>query len=161
MSLTVLEQIARELLSRLEAMIGNTDDYQIDVEEVIRPTRLGSEITVKDRQIILRQGQNVEVPELMYPGNPPAVCRRQTFNIRCNLLTDEDDDEAIDNTINTFAADVIVAVTSETNWHNFGDLAINAYFLDREYSDGGLATVTMPLAIEYRVDENNPYTVRG
>jgi len=162
MPVAIVEEIARVLKSRLDLMVLNAD-YPIDVLEVIRPTRIGTEITRRDRQIILTQGESVEVPELSYPGNPPAVCRRQTFNINCNLMTDEFDNEAIDTTINAFAADVMKAVTAVTNWHNFGGYAINAYFLDPQYftADGGSDGVTLPIAIEYRVSENNPYTLRG
>jgi len=70
MPLAVVEQIALEIKSRLDAMIGN-GNYATDVLEVVRPTRFG-DFTPKDRQIMLVQGPQELVAELSHPGNPPA-----------------------------------------------------------------------------------------
>lgn len=163
MSVAVLELIALELLDRLEGLVNNGGTYNTDVCEVIRPTRLGSNWTPKHLQIVLTQGANDVVDELSFPGNPPAVCRRVTFNIRCHVMSDENDIEAIDTVITTFAADVIKIVCTATDWHNFDGNAINAEWLSNEdiQADGGVDGVNVPIAIYYRTSENDPYTVRA
>jgi hypothetical protein len=160
MSLTILETIAVELHRRLSLMVGNTD-YGTNVSEVIRPTRLDG-FTPKDLQIVLTQGSSEEVEDLMCPGNPPAVARRQTFNVRCHVMSDEESAETIDKQLSTFASDVIRCVCTGTTWHTFDGNAIDANWLSREdvAADGGLDGVNLPIAIVYRTDENNPYNLR-
>ena len=161
MSVTVLENIALTLETRLNLLVNQTT-YNTDVCEVIRPTRLGSNWTPKHLQIVLTQGTNEVVDELSFPGNPPAICRRVTFNIRCHILSNEQDIEAIDTVINTFAADVIKVVCTASEWHNFDGYAINASWQNNEdiQVDGGIDGVNVPIAIDYRTSENDPYTVR-
>lgn len=143
-------------------MVNSNGAYQTDVCEAIRPTRLGT-WTPQHLQIVLTQGSNEVVDELSYPGNPPAIARRQTFNIRCHILSDEQDIEAIETVINTFAADVVKAVCSVTEWYQFASNAINAEWLATEdiAADGSLDGVNVPIAILYRTAENDPYTVRA
>lgn len=162
MPVTVIEQIAIELQTRLELLTDIDSDYTTKVIEVIRPPQRGV-WTPQDLQIVLTQGSSTVIDNLSYPGNPPAIARRQVFNIRCHLLIDERSDDMLDEQINTFAADVISVVTSETNWHNFNNLAIDARFIDFEQvdEDGGVAGVNVPIEIIYRTNENDPYTVRA
>ena len=162
MSVTVIESIALELTSRLEAMIGDST-YDTSVREVIRPRRL-NDYTPADGQIVVTQGSSEVVDELSYPGNPPAIARRQTFNIRCHVINDERSRTTIDEITNTFAADVIKAVcVPVSTWYQFGGYAINADFESFELisGDGGLDGVNVPVSILYRTDENNPYNVRA
>jgi hypothetical protein len=161
MPVTVIESIAIELTSRLEAMIGNSA-YETDVLEVIRPRRL-NDFTPADGQIVVTQGSSEVSEESSYPGNPPAIARNQTFNIRCHVINDERDDTTIDEITNTFAADVIKAVTTGTNWHNFDGNAINATIESFELisGDGGLDGINVPITILYRTDEDNPYIARA
>lgn len=163
MSVAVIETIALELVDRLEGLVNNGGTYNTDVCEVIRPTRFGSNWTPKDLQIVLTQGANDIVDELSYPGNPPAIARRQVFNIRCHIITDERSCDAVDTTINTFAADVIKIVCTPSEWHNFDGNAINAEWMSQEdiQADGGVDGVNVPLAITYRTSETDPYTVRA
>jgi hypothetical protein len=161
MPVTVIESIAIELTSRLEAMIGNSA-YETDVLEVIRPRRL-NDFTPADGQIVVTQGSSEVSEESSHGGNPPAIARNQTFNIRCHVINDERDDTTIDEITNTFAADVIKAVTTGTNWHNFDGNAINATIESFELisGDGGLDGINVPITILYRTDEDNPYNVRA
>ncbi len=161
MSVTVIESIALELTSRLEAMIGDST-YDTSVREVIRPRRL-NDYTPADGQIVVTQGSSEVVDESSYPGNPPAIARRQTFNIRCHVINDERSKTTIDEITNTFAADVVKAVATGTNWWSFNSKAIDATFDSFELvsGDGGLDGVNVPISILYRTDENNPYNVRG
>jgi hypothetical protein len=161
MPVTVIESIAIELTSRLEAMIGNSA-YETDVLEVIRPRRL-NDFTPADGQIVVTQGSSEVSEESSHGGNPPAIARNQTFNIRCHVINDERDDTTIDEITNTFAADVIKAVTTGANWHNFDGNAINATIESFELisGDGGLDGINVPITILYRTDEDNPYIARA
>lgn len=158
----VVELIAQELLSRLEAMINN-NAYQTTVREVIRPTRNGN-YTPKNNQIVLTMGDAEIVEELSHPGNPPAIATMQTFNIRCHVLTDENETDAIDTTVTMFVADVMQAVCiPQSTWHNFDSNAIDASFGPVEFiaNDGGLDGANIPINVLYRVSENDPYEVRA
>jgi hypothetical protein len=160
--LPVVEKIARELLRRLRLLLGN-GTYNTKVKEVVRPARLES-YTPMDRQIVLSTDSIEAVPELMYPGNPPAVAKRVTFNIHCNLLNDEKCCEPIDYLVHMFAADVEQVITADdSTWHTFDENAIDAEFLSHvpHNAAGGFDGVTVPIAITYRTDENNPYNVRA
>ncbi len=162
MSVTVLENIALTLEARLNLLVNQTT-YNTHVYDVVRPTQLGSNWTPKHLQIVLTQGANEVVEELSFPGNPPAICRRVTFNIRCHVMSNEQDIESIDTVINTFAADVIKVVCTASDWHNFGGYAIDASWQSHEdiQSDGGVDGVNIPIAIIYRTDENDPYVRRA
>ena len=161
MSLSVLESISVELARRLALLVDNTT-YDTKVVEVIRPTRLGT-WTPQHLQIVLTKGAEEVVDELSYPGNPPSVARRQTFNIRCHVMTDEQDLDAVETVINTFAADIVKVVCTEANWYQFAGLSIIADWLPVEdiQADGGVDGVNVPIAILYRTSEGDPYTVRA
>jgi hypothetical protein len=158
MSVTVLERIALVLVGRLENMaaIGTYPS------EILRPTRLNTS-TPKHLQVILTQGSAKVIGELSYPGNPPAIAREVTFNIRCHVMSDEQSNEPIETIINTFAADVVKCVCTQTEWYNMDGLAINAIWVDTEdiNADGGIDGVNVPLSIIYRTSENDPYAVRA
>lgn len=159
----VIERIARELYRRLDMLTLETSTAETRVSEVIRPRRLES-YTPKHLQIVLTSGVSVILPELMCPGNPPAIARRQTFNCRLHLMPSEHDGEAIDDLAHRFVSDVVNAVVVDVNtWHTFGGLAVNAEWEDEEliFGDGGLDGCNLPISITYRTDEGNPYNVRA
>ena len=161
MPLTIVERIAQELYARLEAMIGD-DAYETAVCQVVRPTRFG-DYTPQDKQILMTQGNLEHVPELSIPGNPPGIARRQVFNIRCHLMTDENSETPIEADINLFASDVIRAVTTPSAaWHTFDGLAIDAEIRDFEFitADGSLDGINIPVAVTYRVSEYDPTVSR-
>lgn len=163
MPLAVAEEIALVLKSRLEEMIGDSLTYPTDVVEVIRPTRFG-DFTPLDRQVVLVQGQPEIVPELSYPGNPPAVAYRQTYQIRCHIMGSERNPEVIDSVINQFHADVVKAIYADGNvWHTMDGNAVDAEWRSPEYvtADGGLDGVNVPLVVTYRTDEGDPTVVRA
>jgi hypothetical protein len=163
MPLAVVEQIAQVIESRLLAMVGDAVAYPIDVLEVVRPTRLG-EFTPSDRQIVLVQGPQEIVAELSYPGNPPATCFRQVYQIRCHIMGSERAAETIDSALNQFQNDIFKAIKSVgSTWHTFGGLAIDAQFLSPEYvaADGGIDGVNCPIAVTFRTDEDDLTQVRG
>jgi hypothetical protein len=161
MPVSVLESISIVLFERLKLLVDQTT-YNTNVCEVIRPTRFGT-WTPQHLQIVLTKGGEEVDEELSHPGNPPAIARRQTFNIRCHVMTDEQDLDAVETVINTFAADVVKVVCTEANWYQFGGLSINAEWLPVEdvQADGGADGVNVPIAIIYRTSEGDPYTVRA
>lgn len=160
--LTVLDNIAAELVERLETlMVEGTE--QTTVSEVVQPKRLG-DYTPEHLQIVVKQANPERVPELDCPGNPPAECWRQQFNLYLHVRPSEGDIEPVDGIINRFCADVKKAVcTPASTWYTFGNYAIDAEWLTIENIDSGEVTdgVNMPIAITYRVSENDPYTVRA
>lgn len=162
MPLAVVEQIAQVIESRLLAMVGDAVAYPIDVLEVIRPTQFGN-FTPSDRQIILTQGQEQQVPELSCPGNPPAVALDRVFNIRCHVMQSEATTDQIDQILNQFQCDVIKAIcTPASSWHNMGGNALMAQWgIAQPFtSTGGLEGVNLPLRVIYRVSEDDPTELR-
>lgn len=159
---TVLESIAVALFDRLEAMVGS-DDYQTEVASVLRLPRNGGEYSIEHLQIVIRQGSDDIDSELSYPGNPPAIAHRQTFNLRCHVLTSERDTDPVEPIVNAFAADVIKCLTAGADWYQFGGTAIDATVgaVEQVNEDGGIDGFSLPIVILYRVDENNPYNSRA
>jgi hypothetical protein len=159
--LPVVERIARELLRRLRLLLNNST-YKTKVREVVRPARLEN-YTPTDKQIVLSTDSIEAVPELMYPGNPPAIAHKQTFNLRCHVLLSERNTDSVESTINTFQADVIKCLTTGNEWYRFGTSAIDATIgaVEPINEDGGIDGFNLPVYITYRVDENNPYNVRS
>lgn len=162
MPVAVCESIALELKSRLDAMIGD-DAYTTEISEVQRPKRF-ADFTPRNNQIVLTQGASDRVPELDRPGNPPAIAIRQTFNIHCHIMQDERGHETIDELLNAFHADVVKAIASgSSTWHTFDGNAIDATWGSLQFvaADGGIDGVTIPLAITYRVSEDDPTELRN
>ena len=162
MSLTVLEQITRVLRTRLELLL-NQSTYNTNVCEVIRPVRF-EDYTPKHLQIVLTKGADEVDEELSYPGNPPSVAHKVTFNIRCHVMTDEEDCDPIDYVVDMFAADVQrVVVGTDSTWHTFGNLAVHSEFGNYEpiAAEGGIDGVNVPVLITFRHSEGNPYEVRA
>lgn len=157
----VVTRIGDELFNRLQRLAAGSSPYAA-VYEVVRPTRL-SDYTPRHLQIVLTKESEEEVPELMCPGNPPALAFKQTYAIRCHVLPSEKDPTPVDEYCEVFRAEVVKAVCEFTRWETFGGLALLADWLgtgDTD-SDGGIDGVTVRLAITYRVDEGNPYNVRA
>lgn len=161
MPITILESIADVLHDRLSAMVGDTVNYPIDVQEVIRPTQYGN-FTLKDRQILLTQGPMVPVPELSCSGAPPAVAFNQQFNIRCHLRQDERTTDAIDQLLNSFVGDVRKCVCQPyASWHNMGGFALMATWgTVQPFTSEAIEGANLPLVVTYRVSEDDPYTQR-
>lgn len=157
----IVEQITDVIFRRLRVM--ETAVWPMTpVTEVLRPKR-NSDYVVKDRQIVLTESDPEPVPELNRPGNPPAIAWSITLNIRCHVLPSEKDPRPLMKIVNTMSADVIRAVCQAgTTWHDVGGLAINCQWMTPEKitSDGGVGGVNVPLAITYRVAENDPYVNR-
>jgi hypothetical protein len=161
---TIPDRIADEIESRL-LQITSGDEFEIDVSEVVRPTRRGENWQRKHLGIGILQQSSERVTELDCPGNPPAICYAVTFEIVgvCRDSIGEQDPKSINE--NALAAAIVKAITTPApTWHNFNGVAINAEIGEIEVAssgDGEMNSVTIPFRVFYRVSENDPYTVRG
>lgn len=163
----IIERIADVIMFRLGLLTAQYSEFS-PVYEVVRPTRL-ADYTPRHLQIVLTQ----TMPELVeiLPGNPPAITWRVLFNIRCHVLPSEKDTTPQDAYVNTMAADVqrVICDTSvelpeyvQTAWHTFRDNALLAEWqtLEAIESENGGVGVVVPLMVEYRVSELDPYVRR-
>lgn len=160
---SIAEQIVAAVRTRL-ADITTGNGYQFSVAGVTRPTRYGG-YTPTDLQVVVTQGPIPRAPELDHPGNPPAIAFESTVNIAVNLMPNrKTDSNASDTWRHRAVASVQKAVTSVSNWHNWGGLAINTEFdePDLDYQDdGGNIGVIVPIVVTFRVSETDPYTARA
>jgi len=161
---SVRERIAQEIFARLELLTTGYSDC-LTVSEVIRPTRMGG-FTPQHLQIVLTLSDGQIDPELMCPGNPPAIAHVQQYNIRCHVMPSEKDYVIADEIISTMTAEVERVVCDETlypQWHTMGDLAINSMFgpLENIDPDGSYIGANMPVIVTYRTDEGNQFNVRA
>ena len=154
MSEPVIERIALEIQKRLAPAT------------ILRPGRVLTEELALSSPVVIQQQSIRPLPNLDYPGNPPAKAYEATFNINCFLESKATEDEFA-KLCNQKSADVIRLITNPdtdpTYWHSFGGLAINASFgqmrdLPTEIAVNG--GVTVPLLIQFRVSENDHTQVR-
>lgn len=162
LSRPVVERIAVRLFERLQMLAAGASDF-VKVREVIRPTRI-EDFTPKHMQVVLKQADVEDVPELSFPGNPPVKAKRQRFDVHCHLLPSEKDPTPIDEYATTLEAEVSKAITAgdADYWHTFGGLAVDAQIGPREpiAADGGVDGFTLPVFVVYRTPEQDPYTAR-
>lgn len=157
----VVERIAHALFERLQLLSAGYSSL-FKASEVIRPKRQGG-FTPKNNQIVMTQGDPIRVPELDRPGNPPAICFDQSFNVRCHIMPSEKDPTPVEEYINTMAAEVVRVVgDAGSRWFTFGELAMNATWGSQENidSDGSFDGINLPLVVTYRVSEVDPYVAR-
>jgi hypothetical protein len=158
----VVERIAKELFRRLELLL-NAEGYNTPIVEVLRPKRIET-YSPRNRQIVLTEQDHSRVPSLDCPGNPPAIAKQITFNIRCHLINDEKSCTPIDTLVHMFAADVeSVVVGDDAQWYTFDGNAMMAEWQTEEpiTGDGAIDGVNLPLTVTYRHTEGNPYERRG
>jgi hypothetical protein len=158
----VVEKIAKELYRRLRLLINSTT-HNTPVVEVIRPKRIET-YSPRHRQIVLTEQDHSRVPSLDCPGNPPALAKQITFNIRCHLINDEKSETPIDTLVHMFAADVEnVVVGDDAQWYTFDSNAFMAEWQSEEpiTGDGAVDGVNLPLIVTYRHTEGDAYEVRG
>lgn len=162
MSDPIPERIAGVIVTRLEA-ITTTNGYAITVDDVIRPDRQARAYTPKNNLIIVEQADSVPVPELDHPGNPPAICEALTFQIYAlNRPADKSETPAATNS-NTLEACIKKAICSSSDWYHFSNLAIDAVFgttQQLEGTNGDHVGVMIPLVVNYRYSETDPFEVR-
>lgn len=169
MALPIIEKIAAELVTRLEAiMVSN--GYEFDVESVTRPRRLNRDFTPRNLSVVVDQSGDEYIEELSYPGNPPAAAYIATFDIYGFVRESDSATTSPAITENQMIAAIRKATAAATNWHTFGGNAINANFSGVEMFEEGVSLpftnvesdgVKATLTVLYRVSELDPYTLRG
>ncbi len=148
----VIELIAEKIRERLE--------LTADSQSSIRPLRINDD-AAGDYKITLTQGGQNENVDLSCQGNPPALAFDQVFIISGELRPSEESQISIDTYRNRFAADITLALTSESNWHNWGGLAIDTRLGTVAFRQTAEASwLEMRILVRYRVNENDPYQVR-
>lgn len=159
--LPIVSKISDELFARLQALVsGASGPYSF--RNVVRPTKLATYTPVHGL-IVLTRGDVSRVPDLDCPGNPPSMAWRQTFLIRVHIAPSERDATPIELYEDVMEAEIHNAVRTDSDWHTFGDNAIDAEFepVQTVVSDGGYDGISITVAVTYRMAEGDPYTVRA
>lgn len=164
MATSIPEQIAVKVKARLE-QITTANGYELDVAEVVRPTRLGG-FRPQDKQLVITQETITRVNELSHPGNPPAIARNLPLKIAGALRASETDTTPSDTQKNQFWADVLKALgdVASGDWTKWDGLAIDSRVDDVEDStqdDGSSDGFYVILNVIFRTDETNLYNVRA
>lgn len=161
----VNEQIAQRLVERLELLTAGYSSYF--VAPYVKRRLFHDTETPLNFGIVVTQGNDERVPELDCPGNPPALCFRVPFNIRCRIMPSETDTTPVDEYVNIIAAEVHRVVCDDSYlsfpWYTFEDLAFDAEISSPEYvdNDGSFDGVNQVVTVTYRVTEGNPWEVRA
>lgn len=160
MALPVSEQILAAVKDRL-GLISDEDGYEVSVSNVVRPTRIAQHIP-QDYLLVVTADRLLPNRESSYPGNPPAQGWDMEVGIVAECRPSETDTESIDTLRHVFAADVIRSITDADQWFTWGGLAFNSTYGEVVpiETDSGSA-LRIPLNIQFRTDENNPYNVRA
>jgi hypothetical protein len=100
---------------------------------------------------------------LYHERNPPAIAWQVTFQIKVFLrdTTVSETPHAVGE--NRIAANVRKAITTDSHWHTFQDVALFAEFGSTEpfiSSEGDHQGVTVPIVVTYRASETDPFEVR-
>ncbi len=166
----IVEQIALELESRLQNVTeANGFNQDLDVK---RPARWGAEKADDGLAIIIQDDPTTDTPDARHPlsvaGNPYAQAYTQPFRVLLFSRQSEKDDTAAETYVNRMWADAVKAITrsgetDEADWQTFGDLAITSNIgppsLDL-WKDGISAVIEFAVEVQYRTEENDPYTGR-
>jgi hypothetical protein len=132
-------------------------------DDVYRSTRIGT-WQPKDLVLHVHQGTLTPNAELSCPGNPPAQAYDLEAIVAGIVKPSDASTVAVDTFKNRLGADIIKAATDAALWHQWEGLAINTTIgIVEEYTEetGGLSGVMVRFRITFRVDEDDPYTVRA
>ena len=149
----VVEQIMSNVRTRMAAAF----------DDVYRSTRIGT-WQPKDLVLHVHQGTLTPNAELSCPGNPPAQAYDLEAIVAGIVKPSDASTVAVDTFKNRLGADIIKAATDAALWHQWEGLAINTTIgIVEEYTEetGGLSGVMVRFRITFRVDEDDPYTVRA
>lgn len=149
----IVEQIMAAVKTRMDAAFS----------AAYRSTRIAT-WQPKDLVVHVHQGTLTPNAELSCPGNPPAQAYDLEAIVAGVVKPSDMELTAIDTFKNRMGADIIVAATNAAAWHQWGSLAINTTIGPvEEYVEetGGFAGVMVRFFITFRVDEDDPYTVRA
>ena len=165
MALPILQNIANVLLARLKN-ITVANGYEFTAADVSMVSRDMNDWQPGPRKILVDQKEEVEVEELSYPGNPPAIAWNVQFEIwgfasSLDYPAGEIGIGADKTTENQMIAAIKKAVVNSdaASWMDFGSNAINARFTSSRPNDSqGHDGVLVSLDILYRIRETDPYT---
>jgi hypothetical protein len=158
---SVAEQIAAKVRTRLTA-ISTVNGYETTASQVIRPKRIET-LEPRSYTIIIKQGDLTPNAGISCAGNPPAIGWNFPFEIVGIIRQSEKDITSQDTYKNQFHADVVKAICSPTDWHNWDGLAVNSMIGgvdDFQSGEGEDSAFIVQLTVMFRHDENDPYSVR-
>lgn len=161
--MSIPEAIATELQSRIET-VTTVNGYSLTVASVTRVSRDAREWSPKNLAVAITQPVDSRNTALDHEGNPPAEAHDLAFNIHCFVRQSKDSTVPDQTTENTLVASIIKAVTSPSDWFTFDGNAFNADWGTRQNyvtSEGEHAGATLPLIVQYRVSETDPFQVRA
>jgi hypothetical protein len=162
MTLPIAEQIAVKVRTRL-LEISTANSYAVTASQVIRPKRI-EEFRPRDYTLVINQPTLTRNTELSCPGNPPATAWDMKFLIYGINRQSETSTTSMATLGNVFWADTVKALTDAVAWHNWDGLAINSDISEVNEIENPEGTDTgfeLTLTVTFRVDETNPYNVRG
>lgn len=155
----IVEQIARKILSRLEAVTtGNGYNQTFSAE---RPLRKGVQNLLGFRAFVTQAAEARMVA--IEQGNPGTVTWQQDYYVTILIAPPDDDTTPVDTVSNLAAADAETAITDSGSdeWSQFGGLALYAEQTGRDIvNDGNESNVRLTYSVTYRTPENDPYTAR-
>lgn len=159
MAVPISEQILAKIQTRL-GLIDEADGYETTTSDVVRPTRIATH-SPDDYQLVVTVDKLTPNRDLSYPGNPPAQAWDMEVGVVAENRPSEGDTDSIDSLRNVFMADVIKAVTSVANWYQWDSLAFNTTYgeITPVETDTG-SGFRLPILVQFRTDEDNPYNVR-
>lgn len=163
MSTAIPERIAVVLVERLE-QITTDNGYPFSTSGVERVDRGAQGWTPRNLGIAISEGQEYRTPDIDHEGNPAAIGYTQEFFIHAFVRQPDRGTDLDATTENALVAAIKKAVASSTDWHTFGDVAVDAdWGTKRPFipSEGEHAGQTLPLLVMYRISETDPYEVRA
>lgn len=154
----ISEQIMRVLADRIRA--AGIDDVSVGRPEIKNTQPQIAKVFVTQRAIVRNDA-------ITHHGNPIAVGFNLDVNLNCFVRNQNGSIGEFDSACNSLAAKVQKAITNPVNdslWYRMGGLAINTTLggqFPLTAENGVVAGVVVPLIIQFRVSENDPYEVRA
>jgi len=132
---------------------------------VIVPTRHGGD-NIADQTVVITPQAVQPLAEFDRPGNPPAIGQLLPLLISCFPIPSELGEtptkwHAAAATLGTACQQ---AITTGSAWHTFGGNSIDAMIgplTPNQPDDEAPASIQFVIAIKYRVDENDPNSLRS
>lgn len=147
------EAIFQEIVSRLQIVDGST---------IVEYRREPGNWTPTHRQICIVKKTPERVPELDYPGNPPAMAWRMPVNLRLHFQQSETDTMPGSTAISEFIAEVHQEICLPDNWYQWDGKAVDTQFGNTELVSptGAFDVAVIGLLVTYRHSEGDPFEVR-
>ena len=159
MSTPVVELIAQAIATRLET-VTTANGYEVDVNTVHRPVRLGLPTALEAYDIVLQQ-DDPTLDEALAGGDSGMLQWLQPFSVQFFVRPSETSTDPVDGVVNVFRSDIEQALLSSDSWWASGMIetaiaGVQGIITDDGQYEGGELT----FAVLYRVDRTDPYTAR-